>query len=142
MATDPTPATVAGDDVNVVPVPPAAAVPASPLADTRSSDEIKADIERTQARLASTVDALKDRLTPGAMLSEAKNSVAGSALRAVGSASRNPQPAAAFFTTLGVALLFGFVFAGPDPDEELTRMVDEAYDEGDEFDIDWLAQYP
>jgi hypothetical protein len=142
MATDPMPATTAGDDVNVVPVaPPATDVPASPLADTRSSDEIKADIERTQARLASTVDALKDKLTPGAMLNDARQSVTAGALRAVGRASAQPQPAAIFFGVLGAVLLLGFRF-GRDADEDLTRMVDAAYDEGDEFEIDWLEQYP
>jgi hypothetical protein len=145
MATDPMPATTAGDDVNVVPVAPvapaAAVPPASPLADTRSSDEIKADIERTQARLASTVDALKDKLTPGAMLHEARHSVAASALRAVGRASTQPQPAAIFFGVLGAVLLIGFGFARS-ADEELSDMVDQAYDEGDEFEVDWLEQYP
>jgi hypothetical protein len=142
MATDPTPATTAGDDVNVVPVGSGTAVPDSPLSDTRSSDEIKADIERTQARLASTVDALRDKLTPGSMLQDAKQSVAAGALRAVGRASAQPQPAAIFFGVLGAVLLIGFRFAPRDADEELTRLVDEAYDGGDEFDIDWLEQYP
>jgi Protein of unknown function (DUF3618) len=143
MATDPTPATTADQDLNAVPVRPAATAPLPPLADTRSSDEIKADIERTQARLTSTVDALRDKLTPAAILSDATHSVASGALRAVGRASINRQPAAVFFVTLGVALLFGFVFGRRNADEELTQMIDdEADDEVDEFDIDWLEQYP
>ena len=140
MATEPIPPSPGVPAVDVAPTP--AVVAPSAIDDTRSSNEIKADIERTQARIASTVDALKDKLTPGGILSEARQSVAGSALRAVGQASVNRRPAAIFFGVLGAVLVFGYFCRRRDADEELSRLVDEAYDEGDEFDIDWLEQYP
>jgi hypothetical protein len=45
--------------------------------DTRSPAEIEADIERTRARLADTLDELSERLSPRAVLRQANSSARG-----------------------------------------------------------------
>jgi hypothetical protein len=60
--------------------PKAAANKAEPEATpvpTRSPEEIQADIDAAQQRLADTVDALSDRLTPASLAEEATSSVKG-----------------------------------------------------------------
>lgn len=78
--------------------------------DTRSSDEIRRDIERNRQRLDQTSDELGDRLSPGKVLddlwSSMRNSSGGNSLSALGDAVReHPVPVALVTAGLGWLLV-------------------------------------
>ena len=90
--------------------------------DTRTPDQIERDIERERSDLASTVDALQDKFSPEAVISEIANGVrrhGGEFGDAVGrSAKQNPLALAV--TGVGLAwLIFGR--SHDDPAEDVRR---------------------
>jgi ElaB/YqjD/DUF883 family membrane-anchored ribosome-binding protein len=76
--------------------------------DTRRTDQIESDIERTRAEVSSTIDAIQSKLTPGQMVDEAVQYLRGSgpgefSMNLGESIKHNPIPVA--LIGLGVAWL-------------------------------------
>lgn len=69
---------------------PGPAAPAAPEPPVRSPEEIQADIDAAQQRLASTVDALSERLSPASLADDAKGTVKGVFVDEYGSVKPKP----------------------------------------------------
>ena len=72
------------------------------------SHEVRSDIERTRARIASTVGAIEERLQPRRLASDARRSMTDAAARRVEAMRTNPVPA--MLVGLAIAVVAAAVF--------------------------------
>jgi len=82
--------------------------PAAPEAPVRSPEEIQADIDAAQQRLAATVDELSERLSPASLADDAKSTVKGVFVDEYGTVK--PKPVAIVAGTVVGLLVLRAIF--------------------------------